>query len=104
VGKDARMLGIRSWWATAMNWEEWRKLLREAKTLYELQCRWLSKLHNGSFIICTLYQILLEWWNQGASYVGNMKQMLGRSEMHTKYVNKTWKERTTWDTYAKNWI
>jgi hypothetical protein len=24
VGKDARMLGIRSWWATAMNREEWR--------------------------------------------------------------------------------
>jgi hypothetical protein len=22
VGKDARMLGIRSWWATAMNHEE----------------------------------------------------------------------------------
>jgi hypothetical protein len=35
-GKDARMLGLRSWWATAMNREEWRKLLREAKTLYEL--------------------------------------------------------------------
>jgi hypothetical protein len=26
--KDARMLGIRSWWATAMNREEWRKSLR----------------------------------------------------------------------------
>jgi hypothetical protein len=24
VGKDARMLGIRSWWSTAMNREEWR--------------------------------------------------------------------------------
>jgi hypothetical protein len=35
VGKDARMLGLRSWWATAMNQEEWKKLL-EAKTLYEL--------------------------------------------------------------------
>jgi hypothetical protein len=23
-GKDARMLGIRSWWCTAMNREEWR--------------------------------------------------------------------------------
>jgi hypothetical protein len=33
VGKDARMLGIRSWWATAMKREEWRKLLKEAKTL-----------------------------------------------------------------------
>jgi hypothetical protein len=33
VGKDA---GIKAWWATAMNQEEWRKLLREAKTLYEL--------------------------------------------------------------------
>jgi hypothetical protein len=32
VGKDARMLGLRSWWATAMNREEWRKLLRETKT------------------------------------------------------------------------
>jgi hypothetical protein len=30
------MLGIRSSWATAMNREEWRKLLKEAKTLYEL--------------------------------------------------------------------
>jgi hypothetical protein len=24
VGKDARMLGIRSWWSTAMNREKWR--------------------------------------------------------------------------------
>jgi hypothetical protein len=39
VGKDARMLGIRSGWATSMNHEEWRKLLKEAKTLYELECR-----------------------------------------------------------------
>jgi hypothetical protein len=36
VGKDARMLGLRSWWATAMYREEWRKLLKEAKTLCEL--------------------------------------------------------------------
>jgi hypothetical protein len=36
VGKDARMLGIRSWWSTAMNREEWRRLLREAMTLTEL--------------------------------------------------------------------
>jgi hypothetical protein len=36
VGKDARMLELRSWWATAMNREEWRKLLSEAKTLCEL--------------------------------------------------------------------
>jgi hypothetical protein len=36
VGEDARMLGLRSWWATAMNREDWRKLLKEAKTLYEL--------------------------------------------------------------------
>jgi hypothetical protein len=36
VGKDARVLGIRSWWAAAMNCEEWRKLLKEAKSLYEL--------------------------------------------------------------------
>jgi hypothetical protein len=33
VGKDARMLGLRSWWATAMNGEEWRKLLKDAKTM-----------------------------------------------------------------------
>jgi hypothetical protein len=39
VGEDARMLGVWSWWATAMNREEWRKLLKEAKTLYELYCR-----------------------------------------------------------------
>jgi hypothetical protein len=36
VGKDAIMLGIRSWWSTAMNREEWRRLLREARTLTEL--------------------------------------------------------------------
>jgi hypothetical protein len=36
VGNDARMLGLRSWWATAMNREEWRKLLKEVKTLYML--------------------------------------------------------------------
>jgi hypothetical protein len=35
VGKDARMLGIKSWWAAAMN-QEWRELLKEAKTLYGL--------------------------------------------------------------------
>jgi hypothetical protein len=33
VEKEARMLGLRSWWATAMNREEWRKLLKEVKTL-----------------------------------------------------------------------
>jgi hypothetical protein len=27
VRKDARMLGLRSWWATAINREEWRKHL-----------------------------------------------------------------------------
>jgi hypothetical protein len=36
VGKDTRMLGIRSWWSTAMNREEWRQLLRETRTLTEL--------------------------------------------------------------------
>jgi hypothetical protein len=36
VGKDARMLGLRSWRATAMNRKEWRKLLKKARTLYEL--------------------------------------------------------------------
>jgi hypothetical protein len=34
VGKDARMLGLGRWWATAMNREEWRELLKEAKSLY----------------------------------------------------------------------
>jgi hypothetical protein len=38
VVKDARMPGIRSWWATAVN-GEWRELLKEAKTVYELQRR-----------------------------------------------------------------
>jgi hypothetical protein len=36
VGKDVRMLRLSSWWATAMNREEWRKLLKEVRTLYEL--------------------------------------------------------------------
>jgi hypothetical protein len=36
VGKDAGMLGLRSWCATAMNREEWRKVLKEARILYEL--------------------------------------------------------------------
>jgi hypothetical protein len=36
VEKEARMLGLRSWWATAMNRKKWRKLLKEVKTLYEL--------------------------------------------------------------------
>jgi hypothetical protein len=30
------MLGIWSWWATAMDQEEWRKLLKETKTVCEL--------------------------------------------------------------------
>jgi hypothetical protein len=34
VGKDARILGIRSFFlAAAVNREEWEKLLKEAKTL-----------------------------------------------------------------------
>jgi hypothetical protein len=33
VGKDARMLGLWSWWATAMKREGWRKLLKEAKNI-----------------------------------------------------------------------
>jgi hypothetical protein len=36
VGKDERMLGISSWWSTAMNREEWRRLFRKARTLTEL--------------------------------------------------------------------
>jgi hypothetical protein len=38
AGKDAiiLVLGIRSWWSTAMNRGEWRRLLREARTLTEL--------------------------------------------------------------------
>jgi hypothetical protein len=36
VGKDARMLGLKTCWATVMIREEWRKLLKKAKTLYEL--------------------------------------------------------------------
>jgi hypothetical protein len=39
VGKDARMLGIASWWSTAMNREEWRGLLREVRNLTELCSR-----------------------------------------------------------------
>jgi hypothetical protein len=31
------MLGIRSWWSTAMNREEWRRFLREARTLTEFR-------------------------------------------------------------------
>jgi hypothetical protein len=33
--KNARVLEMRSWWAAAMNREEWRKLLKDAKTLYQ---------------------------------------------------------------------
>jgi hypothetical protein len=36
VGMSARLLRIRSWWAAAMNREDWRKLLEVAKTQYEL--------------------------------------------------------------------
>jgi hypothetical protein len=35
-GKEARMLGKRTWWATAKDREECREFLNEAKTLYEL--------------------------------------------------------------------
>jgi hypothetical protein len=31
--KEVRMLGMRRWWATAMNQEEQREFLEEAKTL-----------------------------------------------------------------------
>jgi hypothetical protein len=33
VGKDARMLGMRMWWATAMNREECRELLKETESV-----------------------------------------------------------------------
>jgi hypothetical protein len=36
LGRDARVLGISSWQATAMNYEEGKELLKEAKTLFEL--------------------------------------------------------------------
>jgi hypothetical protein len=36
VGKDAKLLGVRNWWTSAMNQEEKRKLVKEARTLYEL--------------------------------------------------------------------
>jgi hypothetical protein len=39
VGKDTKMLGIWSWSATAMNRGEYRKLLTEANTFYELQSK-----------------------------------------------------------------
>jgi hypothetical protein len=52
VAKDARVLGIRSWWALAENREEWRKLLSKAKELYDLYsrrrrcwCRWWWSPH-----------------------------------------------------------
>jgi hypothetical protein len=35
-GKEVRMLAIRSWWSTAVNREELRRLLRETRTLTEL--------------------------------------------------------------------
>jgi hypothetical protein len=35
VRKDARMLGM-SWWSTALNREEWRRLLRDARTFTEM--------------------------------------------------------------------
>jgi hypothetical protein len=31
------MLGIRSWWSTAMIREEWRRLLRETRTLRDVE-------------------------------------------------------------------
>ena len=36
VGKDVRVLGMSSWWATYRKRNEWRKLVIEAKTVYEL--------------------------------------------------------------------
>jgi hypothetical protein len=36
VTKDEGVLGIRSWWATAMSQEEWKNHLEETKTCYEL--------------------------------------------------------------------
>jgi hypothetical protein len=34
--KDIRMLGIRSWWVTALNRRQQRELQKETKTLYEV--------------------------------------------------------------------
>jgi hypothetical protein len=33
VGKNARALGLRSLWSTAVNREEWRQLLKETKNV-----------------------------------------------------------------------
>jgi hypothetical protein len=38
VNSDAREIGIRRWWTRALDRGEWRRLLKEAKTLKELQC------------------------------------------------------------------
>jgi hypothetical protein len=34
VNADTRRMGIRMWWRKALDREEWRKLLMEAKTLF----------------------------------------------------------------------
>jgi hypothetical protein len=36
VNTDARRMVIRMWWRKALDTEEWRKLLMQAKTLLEL--------------------------------------------------------------------
>jgi hypothetical protein len=36
VNTDARRMGIRMWWRKALDREEWRKLLMEAKSLFVL--------------------------------------------------------------------
>jgi hypothetical protein len=53
VGNDARMLGLRSWWATALNREEWRKLLTEAKTLRVVLMMMIGKLREISSTLIT---------------------------------------------------
>ena len=59
VAKDARVLGIRSWWAPAVNREEWRKFLSKAKELYDLYRRrrrwwWWSPHWYGSALFLFL--------------------------------------------------
>jgi hypothetical protein len=36
VNSDAREIGIRRWWTRALDKGQWRRLLKEAKTLKEL--------------------------------------------------------------------
>jgi hypothetical protein len=94
VGKDARMLGLRSWRVTTMNREEWRKLLREAKTVWVVVPMMMMMIISSSTVIlfwfycqATFYlpNVVVVW----LTYLVRIWEVLG-SNLNPETGNTDW--------------